>query len=92
LQLASKGISNHHSKLWGQTMRERRHMLPVWFFIGLLLTIYGVIILATSLRDWSHPPAMVLAQYHPGFWGGILLLLIGGFYTVQFWPRRNGDR
>jgi hypothetical protein len=64
-------------------------MLPVWFFVGLLLTVYGVIILATSLGEWSHPPAVVLAQYRPGVWGGIVLLLIGGFYTIRFWPRRK---
>ena len=47
-------------------MRERRHMLPVWFFIGMLLTIYGVIILITSIVDWSQPSQVILAQYHPG--------------------------
>ncbi|MFZ0337503.1 MAG: hypothetical protein WAL45_05685 [Terracidiphilus sp.] len=69
-------------------MRERRHMLPVWFFIGLLLTIYGVIILITSIVDWSQPSQAILSQYHPGLWGGILLLLIGGFYVLKFRPRR----
>jgi len=70
-------------------MRERRHMLPVWFFIGLLLTIYGVIILITSIVDWSVPSQAILAQYHPGLWGGILLLLIGSFYVLKFRPRRR---
>lgn len=68
-------------------MSSRQHMLPVWFFIGVLLFIYGVIIFVTALSEWSHPPAVVLSQYHPGVWGGIILLLIGGFYTVQFRPR-----
>ncbi|MGB7264568.1 MAG: hypothetical protein WBC92_03590 [Terracidiphilus sp.] len=71
-------------------MRERRHMLPVWFFIGVLLTMYGVIILITSVVDWSKPTVALLSQYHPGFWGGIVLLLVGGFYTMQFRPRRRG--
>jgi hypothetical protein len=62
-------------------------MLPVWFFIGVLLFIYGVIIFITALSEWSHPPAVVLSEYHPGVWGGIILLLIGGFYTVHFRPR-----
>ncbi|MGD0832614.1 MAG: hypothetical protein ABR907_16905 [Terracidiphilus sp.] len=68
-------------------MRERHHMLPVWFFIGMLLTIYGVIILITSIVDYSQPSSAVLSQYHPGIWGGILLLVIGGFYTLKFRPR-----
>ncbi len=70
-------------------MRERHHMLPVWFFIGILLFIYGIIIFITSVREWSHPPAVVLSQYHPGVWGGIVLFAIGSFYVTHFWPRRK---
>jgi hypothetical protein len=64
-------------------------MLPVWFFIGVLLTVYGAIILVTSVADYSDPPTVVLASYHAGLFGGILLLLIGTFYTVWFWPGRR---
>ena len=70
-------------------MRERRHMLPVWFFIGLLLTIYGLIILVAALIDWHEPSTAVLSQYHPALWGGILLLAIGGAYVLKFRPRRR---
>jgi hypothetical protein len=70
-------------------MSGRAHMLPVWFFIGVLLLIYGVIILATALADFSKPTTVVLARYHPGLFGGILLLLIGSFYTFWFWPGRR---
>lgn len=66
-------------------------MLPVWFFIGVLLTLYGVIILVTALSEMSHPPAVVLAKYHAGIWGGILLILLGGFYTLRFQPR-SGEK
>jgi hypothetical protein len=72
-------------------MTKHEHMLPVWFFIGLLLTAYGVIILVTALCEWSHPSAAVLSRYHPGVWGGIVLLLIGGFYVVHFWPRARSQ-
>ena len=72
-------------------MRARHHMLPVWFFIGVLLTIYGVIILITSIVDWSRASQAILAQYHPGLWGGILLLLIGGTYVLKFRPRKGAS-
>jgi hypothetical protein len=72
-------------------MSGKAHMLPVWFFIGVLLTAYGCIILATALVDFSKPTTAVLAQYHPALFGGILLLLIGGFYTIWFWPRRRKE-
>jgi hypothetical protein len=69
-------------------MSRERPILPVWFFIGVLLTIYGIIILVTAIVDFFQPTSVVLARYHPGLWGGILLMLIGGFYTFRFWPRK----
>jgi FtsH-binding integral membrane protein len=72
-------------------MRERRHMLPIWFFIGMLLSVYGIIILVTSLWHRSEPSSVVLAQYHPGIWGGIVLLLLGGFYVLRFRPQKGRD-
>lgn len=73
-------------------MRERHHMLPVWFFIGLLLLIYGVIILIAAIVDWSEPSQAILSQYHAALWGGILLLLIGGGYVLKFWPRKSREQ
>lgn len=68
---------------------EHHQMLPVWFFIGVLLLIYGVIILCTGLEEYSHPAPVVLAKYHASVWGGILLVALGGFYTLKFWPRKR---
>lgn len=70
-------------------MNTGQQMLPVWFFIGLLLMIYGIIILIEAVCDWSEPSSVVLARYHAGLWGGVLLLLIGSFYTLWFWPRNR---
>jgi len=64
-------------------------MLPVWFFIGVLLAIYGVIILVMAVLDFSQTSQAVLAEYHPGLFGGVLLILLGGFYTFWFWPGRR---
>ena len=68
---------------------ERHEMLPVWFFIGLLLLAYGLIILYVGIRDYNNPGMVVLAKYHASLWGGILLTLLGGGYTTRFWPRRR---
>jgi len=64
-------------------------MLPVWFFIGLILLIYGIIITANGILDLSHPPATVLANLHPAIWWGGLLMVIGGIYTFLFRPRKG---
>lgn len=67
--------------------RQHHKMLPVWFFVGILLLIYGVIILYVGVTQYAHPAPVVLASYHAPVWGGILLILMGSFYTIRFWPR-----
>ncbi len=72
-----------------QVHHEHHEMLPVWFFIGVLLLIYGVIILYVGIRDYNNLGTVVLAKYHASLWGGIVLILLGGGYAVRFWPRRK---
>ncbi len=66
-----------------------KQLVPVWFFIGVLLSIDGLIILATGLQELSHPPATVFGEYHVALWWGLLLIIIGGFYTYKFWPKHS---
>jgi uncharacterized membrane protein YidH (DUF202 family) len=70
-------------------MSKEAHMLPVWFFVGVLLAIYGVIILVMAVLDFNQTSRAVLAEYHPGLYGGVLLIVLGGFYTFWFWPGRR---
>ena len=76
----------------GEIPVQHRHhrMLPVWFFVGVLLLVYGIIILVTSLADLHRSTHVVLDGYHAGVWGGVILILLGGTYTVKFRPRRRG--
>ena len=61
--------------------------VSIWFFIGLLLTIYGVLITATGILEYNTPPPVVLASLHTPLWWGALLLLIGLVYLIRFFPR-----
>ena len=65
--------------------------LSIWFFIGVLLTIYGVLITATGLFEFAFPPAHppVLAELHASLWWGIVLLIIGLVYLLRFFPRNS---
>ncbi len=72
-------------------MSHHAHV-SIWFFIGLLLDIYGVLIFGASLRDYFVPPEhpVVLANIHAGIWWGILLIVLGLVYTLAFSPKRTG--
>jgi hypothetical protein len=58
----------------------------IWFFSGLLLLTYGILILATGLWELSHPLAHppVLSYLHPPIWWGAIMLTAGLFYTIRF--------
>ncbi len=68
---------------------HRPGMLSIWFFIGVLLLAYGVLIFGAGLYGLSSPPNVVLANLHAGIWWGALLIVLGGFYTWHFAPRRQ---
>ena len=72
-------------------MSETKHVIPIWFFIGILLTVYGVLILGAGLWDVINAVKrdVVLAEVHAPVWWGILLLAIGGFYSIRFRPGKN---
>jgi hypothetical protein len=65
-----------------------RHVTPVWFFVGLLLAIYGVLILGSGLASWSDPSNKALAELHAPVWWGAVLLVSGVIYTLVYRPRK----
>jgi hypothetical protein len=71
---------------------EKHHILPVWFFAGVLLLIYGCLILASGLAEWSSLPDTALAELHAPVWWGGLMTAIGLFYTVAFRPGKSRGR
>jgi hypothetical protein len=70
-------------------MSEKHHIIPIWFFIGLLLLVYGFLILVSGLAEWSHAPDTVLAELHAPVWWGALLLALGLIYCIKYYPRRG---
>jgi FtsH-binding integral membrane protein len=65
------------------------HIIPVWFFIGVQLLIYGVLIFLSGLAEYSHPPDTVLSNLHAPVWWGALLAVIGGIYVYIFRPGKS---
>ena len=64
--------------------------ISIWFFIGVLLTAYGVVVTATGVYELANAPANppVLYNLHASLWWGIVLLVIGLIYFVKFFPKR----
>lgn len=65
-----------------------RHFISIWFFIGVLLLIYGVIIFVHGVYGLFHPPNVVLTELHAGAWWGALLVVLGAIYAYHFRPGR----
>lgn len=65
--------------------------ISIWFFIGVLLTVYGALILGSGIVNLitGHLPPVVLAQLHAPLWWGGLMLLLGLFYAIKFRPGRK---
>ena len=61
-------------------------MYSIWYFIGLLILVYGVLILGAGIVDLMSPPPqpLVLAQLHMGIWWGALMIILGGVYALVF--------
>jgi hypothetical protein len=66
--------------------------ISIWFFIGVLLTVYGAMILGYGLFELATAQTanVVLAKLHAPVWWGALLLALGLFYGLRFRPGRNG--
>jgi hypothetical protein len=67
--------------------------IPIWFFIGVLLVVYGLMILGYGVYEWqtgSYPPLVQLTNLHTPVWWGGLLALLGLFYVVKYRPGRAG--
>jgi hypothetical protein len=65
--------------------------LSIWFFIGTLLTAYGILILGAGLYELASPPEFpaVFANLHAGIWWGAVLLIMGLIYFIRFYPKRK---
>ncbi len=70
---------------------HRPGLISIWFFIGVLLLTYGVLIAGAGLYGLVSPPerTVVLASLHAAVWWGALLIVLGAVYTVRFSPRRQ---
>jgi len=63
--------------------------ISIWFFIGTILLIYGIIITAANIAEKISPTLerqVVLKELNFGIWWGVLLIAVGLTYFIGFRP------
>jgi hypothetical protein len=64
-------------------------MKSIWYFVGLLLTIIGILITVSGIFTLLNPPSepKLLSHLHPDLWWGLLMTAFGLFFAL--WNRRK---
>jgi hypothetical protein len=67
--------------------------ISIWFFIGVLLTAYGFLILGGGIYELAtgQMAKVVLANLHASVWWGGCLAALGLFYLIKFRPGKVKD-
>lgn len=71
---------------------DTEHQVPIWFFIGITLLIYGLIIFGSGLYGLVNPAQeahLVMAWIHADVWWGAFMAVVGAFYCLRFNPLRK---
>lgn len=72
-------------------MQSERNAISIWFFIGILLAVYGFLIAGTGVYELFTPPVehTVLEDVHFGIWWGVFLLIAGAAGSFRFRPSKG---
>jgi hypothetical protein len=63
-----------------QAPTEQPEPLPIWFFVGLILLVYGVLVV---LAGFIYTDATtVLASTRPALWWGAVITVAGGVFLA----------
>jgi hypothetical protein len=62
--------------------------ISIWFFIGVLLTIYGLLIFGYGISELvtGQTANVALAYLHAPVWWGAIMFALGAFYCLRFRP------
>lgn len=71
-------------------MSEHKHMISIWTWVGLVLTVYGVIILLSGIYYAISPDALKgipmlnasTAAINPNLWWGAIMSVAGGIFLM----------
>lgn len=63
---------------------EPKKMKPIWYFVGLMLTAMGVVILISGITNYSDSEVAktVLSDLHPALWWGVVMIVSGLIFLL----------
>ena len=63
---------------------EQKEMKSIWYLVGLMLLAMGAIITISGAYHLANPPETktVLAELHPDFWWGLVMLAVGAVFFI----------
>lgn len=67
---------------------EVKGMKPIWFFVGLILLLVGLVLVVSGIYYVYYPNASgsVMDYLHPDIWWGGLMVITG---LIFVWTTRN---
>lgn len=78
---------NESGKEISPAEKTAQEPLPIWFFVGAILAVYGVLVLAGSI--FGSATNTVLRELHPGLWWGSLMTVFGTLFAWFGWRVHN---
>ena len=56
-------------------------MKTIWYFVGLMLSVIGLLLVIAGVYYWYNPSesTTVLQELHPNLWWGGIMLVFGVF-------------
>lgn len=66
-------------------METKTRMRSIWYFVGLILSVIGLLVLAAGIYDLLHPTTqgIRLTELHANIWWGAVIFAAGVFYVVK---------
>ena len=64
--------------------QEPKKMKPIWYFVGLMLSAMGTVVLISGVVNYSDPQVAktVLAELHPALWWGAVMIIAGAIFFL----------
>ena len=64
--------------------QELKKMKPIWYFVGLMLSAMGAVVLISGIVNYSDAEVAktVLSDLHPALWWGAVMIVAGAIFLL----------